>query len=304
MRRGREALSVAMGWMAWVAVACCAQSLPASNPAAPAGDAMPAASPAAPASDAAPCPVVPQPVPCGGTAKSGTTQSTDKPNASEKFPFPGETSDTSASPNGELAAPGPKGVPLVPNAPGAAGGAVPGAPTVGKSGVDGKFPFPDEDGRNGASGSGGAGSSSSSSSSSSNSGDDAAAGDGDTSPAGPPDAPGQKDSGDGATPGRRLLHRVNPIGTKLQSPDEREAEDLKVASFYSDTGNLQGEYLRSQDAVKTIPDDPAAHFALAEAARKLDKREEAIAEYNECLKLDPSDKEIEEARKELKRLKP
>jgi Tfp pilus assembly protein PilF len=97
---------------------------------------------------------------------------------------------------------------------------------------------------------------------------------------------------------------VNPVGTKLQSPDEREAEDLSVAKFYTDTGNLQGAYLRSQDAVKIAPDDPDAHFALAEAALSLKKRDEAIAEYNACLKLDPADKEAKAAHKALERLKP
>ena len=105
-------------------------------------------------------------------------------------------------------------------------------------------------------------------------------------------------------PGRHLLHRVNPIGTKLLTPDEREAEDLDIAHFYTQTGDLQGAYLRSQDAVKTAPDDPDAHFALAEIALKLNKKDEAIAEYTACLKLGPDDKEAKAARKELARLKP
>jgi predicted TPR repeat methyltransferase len=53
-----------------------------------------------------------------------------------------------------------------------------------------------------------------------------------------------------------------------------------------------------------VPDDPEAHFALAEVAVKLGKRDEAIAEYNACLKLDPVDKEAKAARKELAKLKP
>jgi Tfp pilus assembly protein PilF len=97
---------------------------------------------------------------------------------------------------------------------------------------------------------------------------------------------------------------VNPIGTPLQTPDEREAEDLDVAHFYTQTGDLQGAYLRSQDAVKTAPDDPDAHFALAEIALKLNKRDQAIAEYNACLKLDPDERKAAAARKALARLKP
>ena len=44
--------------------------------------------------------------------------------------------------------------------------------------------------------------------------------------------------------------------------------------------------------------------ALAETAAKLNKRDEAIAEYNACLKLDPMEKEAKAARKALERLKP
>lgn len=90
----------------------------------------------------------------------------------------------------------------------------------------------------------------------------------------------------------------------MQTADERVAEDLDVAHFYVQTGDLQGAYLRSQDAVKTSPDDPDAHFTLAEIAQKLNKRDEAIAEYNACLKLDPADKQAKDARKALARLKP
>jgi Tfp pilus assembly protein PilF len=79
---------------------------------------------------------------------------------------------------------------------------------------------------------------------------------------------------------------------------------LSIAHYYVQSGNLEGAYLRSQDAVKITPDDPAAHFALAEIAMKLNKRDEAIAEYNACLKLDPDDKQEKASRKALARLKP
>jgi Tfp pilus assembly protein PilF len=95
-----------------------------------------------------------------------------------------------------------------------------------------------------------------------------------------------KGSEGSAAPGRHLLHRVNPVGTKLQTIDEREQEDLDVAHFYIDTGDLQGAYLRDQDAVKVAPDDPDAHIALAELALKLNKPDVAAAEYNACLKID------------------
>ena len=117
-----------------------------------------------------------------------------------------------------------------------------------------------------------------------------------------PDASGMKDKG---SEGDRRLGTASVVsdqpsaGTKLQSPEEREAEDLDVAHFYTQSGDLKGAYLRTQDAVKTAPDDPDAHFALAQTALKLGKTDEAIAEYTACLKLDPDDKQAKAARKEL-----
>jgi len=259
----------------WAAVACGAQSTPATNP-------MPK-----PDSGPAPCAVAPQPVPCGAAPTV-----TGKPSATEQFPFPGEDSGSSVPLTQQGAAPSVSGVPQAPDAPGSGTGA-----GAGKTAA--AFPFPGEDDKSaGASGSAGGGSSSSSSSSSDSGGGDAAATNG------TPDGAGLQDKGSEGTPGRHLLHRVNPVGTKLQSADEREEEDLSVAKFYTDRGDLKGAYMRSQDAVKTVPDDPDAHFALAEAALKMNKRDEAIAEYKACLKLDPVDKEAKAARKALERLNP
>jgi Tetratricopeptide repeat len=252
-----------VAWAAWGAVLCGAQSAPVPNP--------------------APCTVAPQPEPCG-TKPAGSA----KPDAIEKFPFPGEASDKPAGP------PSLSGVPEAPDA-----SATPSSPApAGKK----EFPFPGDVSKPDASANG------SSSSSSSSSGDDAPLID----PGATPDAssgstPALKDKGSegsNATPGRHILHRVNPVGTKLLTPDEREAEDLSIAHFYTQTGDLQGAYLRSKDAVKIAPDDPDAHFALAEAALKLNKKDEAIAEYEACLKLDPSDKEVKASHKALARLKP
>jgi Tfp pilus assembly protein PilF len=97
---------------------------------------------------------------------------------------------------------------------------------------------------------------------------------------------------------RRKLPKVQ----NLQSDDDREAEDLTVARFYRDRGNLNAAYQRSKDAVKHQPDDPDAHLLLAEMAQKLNKRDEAIAEYNALLKLDASDEQIKTARKALAQL--
>ncbi len=97
---------------------------------------------------------------------------------------------------------------------------------------------------------------------------------------------------------RRRLPKVQHV----QSDDERVDEDLKVAKFYMNDDNLPGAYLRAQDAVKIQPDYSATHFALAEIARKMKKREEAIAEYHAYLKLDPDGEQAKAAQTALKNL--
>jgi TolA-binding protein len=263
MRRHLGAMVLVGALAAWAAIPASAQSKPSDNP--------------------APCSVTPQPDPCGTTPAPA-----NKPNAMQKFPFPGETSGSSPSP-ADSGTPNLSGAPPAADAPD-----VPAAPAAKKD-----FPFPGDTTKPDA----GASPGSSSSSSSSSSGDDSPAVDAN----GDPVAPALKDKGTEGTPaqpGRHILHRVNPIGTKLQSADERESEDIDIAHYYVQTGDLKGAYLRGQDAVKTAPDDPEAHFVLAEIALKLNKKDEAIAEYNACLKLDPVEKEAKDARKALARLKP
>ena len=67
-------------------------------------------------------------------------------------------------------------------------------------------------------------------------------------------------------------------------------------------GNLQGAYLRTKDAVAVQPDYSAAHFALAQVAQKLKKKDEAIAEFKTYLKLDPEGEKKKEAQKALSEL--
>ncbi len=90
---------------------------------------------------------------------------------------------------------------------------------------------------------------------------------------------------------------------KPQTDDEREIEDLRVARFYRDKGNFNAVYLRSKDAIKIFPDDPEAHLMLAEAAQKLNKRDEAIAEYKAALQFDPTPEQKKTASHGLEELK-
>jgi hypothetical protein len=242
-----------------------------------------------PDADPAPCTVAPQPAPCGTTPADSS-----KPSSPEKFPFPGETGATSPP---KPQAPSLSGVPDAPEKPDS-----PQGPAAAK-----QFPFPGEAGNPDLSGSANPDSATpgsanpGSSSSSSSSSDNGVPQYDPNAPAAPSDQAGNGSAS--ATPGRHILHRVNPVGTKLQSADERENEDINVAHYYMQSGDLKGAYLRGQDAVKAVPDDPGAHFLLAELAQKLDKREEAIAEYKTCLTLDPIEKQAKDARKALARMK-
>jgi hypothetical protein len=189
---------------------------------------------------------------------------TKKPSTTEQFPFPGEPSKPVAPSTDS------------PDAP---------APASSRKSAAEEHPFP-SDAPPALPGS----DSSSSSSSSSN---DSSSTDPDAAPA-PPAA----DNAAGTKSVRKKLPKVE----KIQSPEDRVAEDLSVAKFYEGRGNLDAAYLRTKDAVKTQPDDPETHFALAQIAQKMKKRDEAIAEFNAYLKLDPDGLNINAARKALSQL--
>lgn len=87
-----------------------------------------------------------------------------------------------------------------------------------------------------------------------------------------------------------------------KTPTQRELEDLQVAGFYQNDGNFMGAYMRAKDAVSIAADDPDAHLALAEAARKLGKLDEAEQNYKQCLGLDPVPKTRKTAEKALKEM--
>jgi hypothetical protein len=173
-----------------------------------------------------------------------------------------------------------------------------------------RFPFPGEDTTGaakpapglqdaGSSGtapdSGSSNSSSSSSSSGSGSGADSTD---DGSGEGP--LAGDNDPAATAAAARHARKKLPKVDT--QTPSEREQEDLSVAAFYQDDANYKGAYVRAQDAVSIAGDDPDAHFALAEAARRLGKLDEAETQYKKCLTLDPVPKEKRAAEKALKEM--
>jgi hypothetical protein len=215
--------------------------------------------------------------PCVATKKNPCDQppSTTPPAAPDKFPFPGDTpAPASQTPAQTVnpAAPADK-FPFPGEPP-----ATPAAPTTPAAR---QFPFPGEPADSSSSSS----SSSYSSSSSDSSTDD--------------DKPALADKGSSGS--TRAQRRKLP---KIEDPNDREAEDLQVAHYYSTTGNFLAAYNRAKDAVKTIGDDPMAHFALAESAAKLKKTDEAIAEYKLYLKLDPDGEKVKQSQRALAELSP
>ena len=86
---------------------------------------------------------------------------------------------------------------------------------------------------------------------------------------------------------------------KVEDLETRETKDLEVARYYASTGNFQAAYLRAKDAITIIPDDPAAHLAVAQTAQRLNKKDEAIAEYKVYLTLEPNGDKVPSARKAL-----
>ncbi|WP_353062026.1 hypothetical protein RBB77_11985 [Tunturibacter psychrotolerans] len=187
-----------------------------------------------------------------------------KPSTAEQFPFPGAPVKPAAPP---------------PDSPGS-------ATTPSSAAADHPFPTTPTPALPGDDSSSSSGSSNSDSSSSSGTDPEV------------PDTDMPKPGTEGSS-----VHRKLPKVQRVQTDDERVDEDLRVAKFYMRDDNLKGAYLRAQDAVKTQPDYSAAHYALGEIAQKMKKKDEAIAEFQTYLKLDPDGEKAKEARRALDELK-
>ncbi len=217
-----------------------------------------------PAPPAAPCPTPNQTQTTDQTAKPcpPPAPAGRKPSTAEQFPFPGEASKPAPAPNAPA-----------PNAP---------APTTSPSDAAKEHPFPTQPPPKFPA--------DDSSSSSSSSNDDPSA------------APDENPAAKGDPPEGTSVHRKLPKVKKVQTDDERVDEDLAVAKFYLGNENYQGAYLRAKDAVSVQPDYSKAHFALAEVLQKMKKKEEAVAEYQTYLKLDPEGEKAKAAKKALAEL--
>lgn len=240
-------------------------------------------------------PEVAPPMNCSGTVTRGddgklttntncpTAQDQQVPsNAAQQFPYPGETQTPKQQ---APTAPDAQKTPANP----AQQFPYPGEPTKGSSssGTDGVKPG--VPGGLQDAGSSGNSSGSSSGGYSSSSSDIPGAGAGDNEP------------DDANIPVKTRASRNRPA-EPVKTNAQRFNEDLQVAGFYQNDGNYRGAYMRAKDAVSLSANDPDARLALAEAARKLGRLDEAEQNYRKCLTLDPVPKTRKAAEKALKEM--
>lgn len=81
-------------------------------------------------------------------------------------------------------------------------------------------------------------------------------------------------------------------------------DDLKVGRFYFKDGNYAGATARYQDALQHDPENPEAHFGLAQVLLKQNKRQDAIGHLQRYVQLAPDDEHTKEAQKLLAKLGP
>lgn len=234
------------------------------------------------------------------TTTSNCPAAQDKPvpsNAAQQFPYPGDTAPAAEPQKQEQSsgapdAPASKRFPYPgeqdaqPSAPQPSSGAA-GSSSSSSSGEA----KPEDSGGLQDAGSSGSSSSSAEDGSSSSS----SSSQGSAAPEGTPE------DASGAKRANRSARKKLPPVPRL-SPTQREVEDLQVAGFYQSDGNFTAAYARAKDAVSIAGDDPDAHLALAEAARRLGKLDEAEQNYKRCLELDPVPKTRKVAEKALKEM--
>lgn len=118
-------------------------------------------------------------------------------------------------------------------------------------------------------------------------------------------APNAQDSSSSAIKGLNLgdigPRSSDGSGGTVLSPDLAR-KDAKVGDFYLQTGDFKGAYDRFVEAAKVDPANAEAVYGLADAARHLNHREEAIRNYQLYLTALPDGPRSKDARKALKEM--
>ena len=81
------------------------------------------------------------------------------------------------------------------------------------------------------------------------------------------------------------------------------ADDVHVGQFYLNREDYKGAYARFKEATQADPENPDAVFYLAEAARRINRRDEAVQNYQLYLTALPDGPKAKEAHKALRDLK-
>lgn len=128
---------------------------------------------------------------------------------------------------------------------------------------------------------------------------------GGSSPAEDDDAPPTTAGGDSpvkAATLKDLGSHADSSAARAKLEANRVADDLKIGRFYMQDGNLTGAEARFKDALQHDPEEPEAHFALAELMLKQKRNDEAAAQLRAYLQLAPDDDHTKEAKKLLAKL--
>lgn len=131
----------------------------------------------------------------------------------------------------------------------------------------------------------------------------------------------QKQSAPAATPGNSgqdysssqsgLKDFAPPGETAAKGADEGDGttsnpglarQDTQVGVFYLQTHDYQGAYVRFAEASRIDPGNADAVFGLAESERHLNRRDDAIRNYQLYLSALPNGPHAKEARRELKEM--
>ena len=99
-----------------------------------------------------------------------------------------------------------------------------------------------------------------------------------------------------------LGSHADSSAARVKLEQNRVADDLKVGRYYLHDGDLAGAEGRFKDALEHDPENPDAHFALAELLLKQKRKPEAVAELKRYLNLAPDDEHTKDAQKMLAKL--
>jgi tetratricopeptide (TPR) repeat protein len=95
---------------------------------------------------------------------------------------------------------------------------------------------------------------------------------------------------------------ANPAGGVNGHNPALATKDTQVGMFYLKTGDYKGAYDRFAEATKADPGNADAVFGLAESARRLNHRDEAVRNYQLYLSALPDGPRAKDSRKALKDL--